>query len=73
VRTAIANDNRERISTYASAYSFRQARISRTASDIRVDPLTMAARTGTSIAMIEKTYLRFIPSAKQEKFAALKG
>jgi hypothetical protein len=25
-----------------------------------VDPLTVAAQTGTSIAMIEKAYLRFI-------------
>ena len=38
-----------------------------------VDPLTVAAQTGTSIAMNEKPYLRFIPSAMQEKLAALKG
>jgi hypothetical protein len=38
-----------------------------------VDPLMVAAQTGTSVAMIEKAYLRFIPSAMQEKLAALKG
>jgi hypothetical protein len=35
--------------------------------------VTVAAQTGISIAMIEKAYLRFIPSAMQEKLAALKG
>ena len=30
---------------------------------------TVAAQTGTSLAMIEKAYLRFIPSALQEKLA----
>ena len=33
----------------------------------------VAAQTGTGGAMIEKAYLRFIPSAMQEKLAALKG
>jgi hypothetical protein len=36
-------------------------------------PLTVAAQRGTSIAMIKKAYLRFIPSAMQEKLSALKG
>ena len=35
-----------------------------------VDPLTVA-QTGTSIAMIEKASVRFIPSAMQEMLAAL--
>lgn len=35
-----------------------------------IDPLTVAAQTGTSLAMIEKAYLRFIPSAMREKLAA---
>jgi hypothetical protein len=38
-----------------------------------MDPLTVAAQTATSIAMIAKAYLRFIPSAMQEKLAALKA
>jgi hypothetical protein len=39
-----------------------------------VDPLTVAAQTGTSITMVEKkAYLRFIPSAMKEKLAALKA
>jgi len=37
-----------------------------------VDPLTVAAQTGTSLAMIEKAYLRFIPSAMREKLAHIK-
>ena len=78
VRAAIANHNRDasakrRIPTHASAYSFRHARISELLQIYGVDPLTVAAQTGTSIAMIEKAYLRFIPSAMQEKLAALKG
>jgi integrase len=78
VRAAIANHNRDasakrRIFTHATAYSFRHARISELLQIYGVDPLTVAAQTGTSIAMIEKAYLRFIPSAMQEKLAALKG
>ena len=78
VRAAIARHNQDasakrRISTDASAYSFRHARISELLQLYGVDPLTVAAQTGTSVAMIEKAYLRFIPSAMQEKLAALKG
>jgi integrase len=64
---------KQRISTDASAYSFRHARISELLQIYGVDPITVAAQTGTSVAMIEKAYLRFIPSAMQEKLAALKG
>jgi integrase len=53
----------------ASAYSFRHARISELLQVHGVDPLTVAAQTGTSLAMIEKAYLRFIPSAMREKLA----
>ena len=72
------NHNRDasakrRISGHVTAYSFRHARISELLQTYGVDPLTVAAQTGTSIAMIEKAYLRFIPSAMQEKLAALKG
>jgi integrase len=78
MRAAIIKHNEQakgnkRISTDASAYSFRHARISELRQIYGVDPLTVAAQTGTSIAMIEKAYLRFIPSAMQEKLAALKG
>jgi integrase len=78
VRRAIAKHNedahaKKRVSPEASAYSFRHARISELLQIYGVDPLTVAAQTGTSIAMIEKAYLRFIPSAMQEKLAALKG
>jgi hypothetical protein len=78
MRAAIAKHNEEatgrsRISTGAGAYSFRHARISELLQLYGVDPLTVAAQTGTSLAMIEKAYLRFIPSALQEKLAALKA
>jgi integrase len=78
MRVAIAKHNEDargskRISTLASAYSFRHARISELLQLYGVDPLTVAAQTGTSMAMIEKAYLRFISSAMQEKLAALKG
>jgi hypothetical protein len=76
MRAAIAKHNehakgKNRISTGASAYSFRHARISELLQVYRVDPLTVAAQTGTSLVMIERAYLRFIPSALQEKLAAL--
>jgi integrase len=76
MRAAIAKHNerangKQRISTDASAYSFRHAWISELLQIYGVDPITVAAQTGTSVAMIEKAYLRFIPSAMQEKLAAL--
>jgi hypothetical protein len=37
-----------------------------------VDPLTVAHQTGTSLAMVEKAYMRFIPQALREKLAGLK-
>jgi integrase len=78
VRQAIAAHNlsaepQEQIPVEASAYSFRHARISELLQIYGVDPLTAAAQTGTSLAMIEKFYLRFIPSAMQEKLRAVKG
>ena len=76
MRAAIAkcNENaraKKRISTDASVYSFRHARIGEPLQVYHVDPLTVAAQTGTSLATIERAYLRFIPSALQEKLAAL--
>jgi integrase len=57
-----------------SAYSFRHARISELLQINGVDPLTVAAQTGTSVAMIERTYLKFIPSemVKKMELAGLK-
>lgn len=57
----------------ASAYSFRHARISELLQIHGIDPLTTAAQTGTSVAMIEKTYLKFIPDAMREKLAAVRA
>ncbi len=62
----------DRIPVGASAYSFRHARISELLQLHGVDPLTVAHQTGTSLAMIEKAYLRFIPSAMQEKLATVR-
>jgi integrase len=59
-------------STGAGAYAFRHARISELLQLHGVDPLTVAAQTGTSLAMIEKAYFRFIPSAMRDKLAAVK-
>jgi hypothetical protein len=56
----------------ASAYSFRHARISELLQVHGIDSLTAAAQTGTSLAMIEKADLRFIPSAMHEKLAHIK-
>jgi integrase len=78
VRSAIAVYNTRaqrdaRVSTEASAYSFRHARISELLQVYGVDPLTVAAQTGTSLRMIERTYFKFIRSAMLEKLAGLKA
>jgi integrase len=81
VRAAIAAHNKQvreqepkkqELPVEASAYSFRHARISELLQIHGVDPLTVAGQTGTSLAMIERAYLRFIPSAMREKLAHIK-
>lgn len=77
-RAAVKKANKElkgsaRIPSAASAYSFRHARISELLQVHGVDPLTVAAQTGTSLAMIEKSYLKFIPSAMREKLESVKS
>jgi len=62
-----------RIPPAASAYSFRHARISELLQVHNIDPLTVAAQCGTGIAMIEKAYLKFIPSTMKAKLAAVRG
>lgn len=78
VRAAIVRHNAtaegsKRIDARTSAYSFRHARISELLQIYGVDPLTVASQTGTSLAMIERSYLKFIPSAIREKLAAVKS
>lgn len=63
----------ERLTGNVSPRSHRHARIRELLFNHTVDPLTVAAQTRTSIAMIEKAYLRFSPATVQEKLAALKG
>jgi integrase len=77
VRAAIAAHNeqargKDRVPAGIGAYAFRHARISELLQVHGVDPLTVAQQTGTSLAMIEKAYLRFIPSAMQQKLASVK-
>jgi integrase len=77
VRSAVSTLNKgsqgeQRVASGASAYSFRHARISELLQVYGVDPLTVAAQTGTSLRMIERTYFKFIRSAMLEKLAGLK-
>jgi integrase len=62
-----------RIPAGASAYSFRHTRISELLQVFKIDPLTTAQQTGTSVAMIEKYYFKFISSAMREKLNAVKA
>jgi len=52
--------------------SHRKGRPPKLRSRCTVDPLTVAAQTGTSLRMIERTYFKFIRSALLEKLAGLK-
>jgi len=77
IREAIAAHNkdakgRDRLPS-VGAYVMRHARISELLQLHGVDPLTVAAQTGTSLAMIERAYLKFIPAALRDKLAAVKG
>jgi integrase len=77
VRAAVKAHNKKakgrgRLPVGVGAYAMRHARISELLQIHGVDPLTVAAQTGTSLAMIEKAYLRFIPSAMREKLAGVK-
>jgi integrase len=62
----------QKIPAGASAYSFRHSRISELLQVYGIDPLTVAQQTGTSIAMIEKSYFKFIASAMRAKLEAVK-
>jgi integrase len=78
VRAAVEKHNekakgRARLPLGIGAYAFRHARISELLQVHGVDPLTVAAQTGTSLVMIEKAYLKFIASAMREKLAAVSG
>lgn len=57
----------------ASAYSFRHTRISELLQIYGVDPLTTAQQTGTSVAMIEKHYFKFISGSMRDKLNAVKA
>ena len=62
-----------RIPPGASAYSFRHTRISELLQVFGIDPLTTAQQTGTSIAMIEKYYFKFISSSMKDKLNAARA
>jgi integrase len=77
VRAAIDKHNTEsqqeadKVPESASAYSFRHSRISEMLQAHGIDPITVAQQTGTSVAMIEKYYFKFIASAMRAKLAAI--
>lgn len=62
----------QRIPAGASAYSFRHTRISELLQLYGVDPLTTAQQTGTSVAMIEMHYFKFISGSMRDKLNAVK-
>lgn len=62
---------KERIPVTASAYSFRHACISELL-QVR-DPVTVARHHGTSVAMIEKYYFKFIPGSVKAALDGLKS
>jgi integrase len=77
VRAAIEAHNanakpKDQLPKGIGAYAIRHARISELLQIHGIDPLTVAQQTGTSLAMIEKSYLKFIPSAMREKLEAVK-
>lgn len=77
IRSAMAKHNArakgaKRIPAGTSAYSFRHTRISELLQVHGVDPVTVAAQTGTSTRMIERAYYRFIPAAMCDKLAAIR-
>lgn len=65
--------NKQKGQPGASAYSFRHARISELLQLHDIDPLTVAQQTGTSVAVIEKTYFKFLPNAMREKLAQVRA
>lgn len=77
VRAAVKKHNEKargklRLPDGIGAYAFRHARISELLQKHGIDPLTVAAQTGTSVVMIEKVYYKFLPSAMREKLAGVK-
>ena len=74
IRAAVAAHNKEAKAKErlpaagATAYAMRHARISELLQLHGIDPLTVAAQTGTSLAMIERAYLRFIPAALRKSW-----
>jgi integrase len=56
----------DRVPHLASAYSFRHTRISELLQTAGVDALRVAVMTGTSVAMIERHYFKFLPQAAVE-------
>jgi len=77
-RAALAEANKklkpkDRISSEASAYAFRHTRISELLQVYGIDPLTVGQQTGTSLAMIEKAYFKFIQSSMRDKLNAARN
>jgi integrase len=74
-RAAVAAHNAkgaEQLPLGLGCYSFRHSRISELLQVHGVDPITTALQCGTSTAIIERNYHRFIPQAIREKLAGVK-
>ncbi len=67
-----AKEGEVKIPEDVSAYSLRHARISELLQVHGIDPITVASQTGTSVAILEMTYFKFMPSAMRAKLAAIK-
>jgi integrase len=75
IRAAIVEANKlakrgQLILLGTSAYSFRHAHIRELLQVLNVDPLSVAAQSGTSLAMMQKYYFKFVSSALREKLDA---
>lgn len=74
IRTAIAYANAsatpsQLLQKEISAYSFRHSRISELLQVYKIDAVTVARQTGTSLAMMERYYWKFIPSSARDQFS----
>lgn len=75
IRTAITYANasakpQQLLPKEVSAYSFRHSRISELLQVYRIDAVTVARQTGTSLAMMERYYWKFIPSGMRSDQSA---
>lgn len=77
IRAALTYANaanlKDPIDERTSAYSLRHTRISELLQLYKIDPLTVAQQTGTSLKMMEDYYFKFLPSAMVDAFEQVSG